>query len=118
MRESVLIILERVNTRVVVVVVVVVAQPDCLSTLVRMSQVVTEPKSHNSLPKHLPVHTRKSHLRRLIQRQTLQFSLYRHHWSSRCYARKTDRKGKDAIGGSSVVTSVSCTATVHNFDFG
>ena len=30
--------LERVSTRVVVVVVVVVAQPDCLPTLVRMSQ--------------------------------------------------------------------------------
>ena len=30
--------LERVNTRVVVVVVVVVAQPDCLLTLVRMPQ--------------------------------------------------------------------------------
>ena len=32
-------ILERVSTRVVVVMVVVVAQPDCLPTLVRMSQV-------------------------------------------------------------------------------
>ena len=31
-------VLERVSTRVVVVVVVVVAQPDCLPTLVRMSQ--------------------------------------------------------------------------------
>ena len=50
--------LERVSTRVVVV--VVVAQPDCLPTLVRMSQAVTEPKSHSSLPKHLPLHTQKS----------------------------------------------------------
>ena len=33
----------------IVVVVVVVAQPDCLPTLVRMSQAVTEPKSHSSL---------------------------------------------------------------------
>ena len=55
---------------------VVVAQPDCLPTLVRMSQAVTEPKSHSSPLKHLPLHTRKSHLRRFIQRQTLQFSLY------------------------------------------
>ena len=51
----------------VVAVVVVVAQTDCLLTLVRMSQAVTEPKSHSSLPKHLPLHTRKSHLRRFIQ---------------------------------------------------
>ena len=51
-------ILERISTRVVVVVVVVVAQPDCLPTLVRMSQAVTEPKSHSSLPKHLPLHRR------------------------------------------------------------
>ena len=64
-------LLERVSTRVVVVVVVVVAQPDCLPTLERMSQVVMELKSHSSLPKHLPLHTRKSHLRRFIQRQTL-----------------------------------------------
>ena len=67
--------LERVSTRVVEVVVVVVAQPDCPPTLVRMSQAVTEPKSHSSLPKHLPLHTRNSHLRRFIQRQTLRFSL-------------------------------------------
>ena len=67
--------IERISTWVVVVVVVVVAQPDCLPTLVRMSQAVTQPKSHSSLPKHLPLHTRKSHLRRFIQRQTLQFSL-------------------------------------------
>ena len=32
-------ILEKVSTQVVVVVVVVVAQPDCLPTLVRTSQV-------------------------------------------------------------------------------
>ena len=43
----------------VVVVVVVVAQPDCLPTFVRMSQAVMEPKSHSSLPKHLP-HTEES----------------------------------------------------------
>ena len=49
--------MSRVSTRVVVVVVVVVAQPDCLPKLVRMSQAVTEPKSHSSLPKHLPLHT-------------------------------------------------------------
>ena len=36
--ESVKLKVERVSTRVVVVVVVVVAQPDCLPTLVRMSQ--------------------------------------------------------------------------------
>ena len=53
-------IIERVSTRVVVVVVVVVAQPDCLPTLVSMSQAVTEPKSHRSLPKHLPLHTEES----------------------------------------------------------
>ena len=48
--------IERViSTRVVVVVVVVVAQPDCLPTLVP-----TEPKSHRSLPKHLPLHTEES----------------------------------------------------------
>ena len=40
--------------------VVVVAQPDCLPTHVRMSQAVTEPKSHISLPKHLPIHTEES----------------------------------------------------------
>ena len=54
-------ILERVSTRVVVVVVVV--QPDCLPMLVRMSWAVMEPKSHSLLPKHLPLHARKSHLR-------------------------------------------------------
>ena len=36
---------------------------------------VMEPKLHSSLPKHLPLHTWKSQLRRFIQRQTLQFSL-------------------------------------------
>ena len=49
-----------VSTHVVVVVVVVVAQPNCLPTLVRMSQAVTEPKSHSSPPKHLPLHTEES----------------------------------------------------------
>ena len=48
---------DRVSTRLVVVVVVVVVQPDCLPTHVSS---VTEPKSHSSLPKHLPLHTRKS----------------------------------------------------------
>ena len=36
---------QSVRTRVVVVVVVVVAQPDCLPTLVRNVSSVTEPKS-------------------------------------------------------------------------
>ena len=41
--------------------VVVAAQPDCLTTLVRMhASSVTEPKSHSSLPKHLPLHTEES----------------------------------------------------------
>ena len=43
----------------VVVVVVVVAQPDCLPMLVRMPQ-ASEPRSHRSLPKHLPLHTEES----------------------------------------------------------
>ena len=50
-------IIERVSTRVVVIVVVLVAQPDCLPTHVSS---VTEPKSHSSLPKHLPLHTEES----------------------------------------------------------
>ena len=54
-KEVVVVVVERVSTRVVVVVVVVVAQPDCLPTLVP-----TEPKSHRSLPKHLPLHTEES----------------------------------------------------------
>ena len=49
-------LVERVSTRVVVVVVVVVEQPDCLPTLVRRMS----PKSHSSLPKHLPLHTEES----------------------------------------------------------
>ena len=36
--------------------VVVVVQPDCLATLVRRMS----PKSHSSLPKHLPLHTEES----------------------------------------------------------
>ena len=66
---------ERVSTRVVVVVVVVVVQPDKSTYACVHVTSVTEPKSHSLLPKHLPLHTRKSHLRRFIQRQTLQFSL-------------------------------------------
>ena len=45
--------------RVVVVVVVVVAQPDCTYACVHVSS-VTEPKSHSSLPKQLPLHTEES----------------------------------------------------------
>ena len=70
---------------------------------------VTELKSHSSLPKHLPLHTRKSHLRRFIQRQILQFSLQRHHWLSRCYARKIDRKGKDVTRENSSLTTTTTT---------
>ena len=47
--------IERVSTRVVV------AQPDCMSTYAcAHASSVTEPKSHRSLPKHLPLHTEES----------------------------------------------------------
>ena len=52
---------QSVRTRVVVLVVVVVVQPDSLPTLVRNVSSVTEPKSHRSPPKHLPLHTEESH---------------------------------------------------------
>ena len=45
----------------VVVVVVLVAQPDCMSTYAcAHASNGTEPKSHRSLPKHLPLHTEES----------------------------------------------------------
>ena len=50
-------ILERVSTRVVVVVVVVVAQPHMYAYACAHASGVMEPKSHRSLPKHLPLHT-------------------------------------------------------------
>ena len=54
-------IIERVSTRVVVVVVVVVAQPHMYAyACAHHASSVREPKSHSSLPKHLPLHTEES----------------------------------------------------------
>ena len=52
--------LARVSTRVVVVVVVVVAQPHMYVYACAHASSVTEPKSHRSLPKRLPLHTEDS----------------------------------------------------------
>ena len=43
-----------------VVVVVVVAQPHMYAYACAHASSVTEPKSHISLPKHLPLHTEES----------------------------------------------------------
>ena len=45
---------------VVVVVVVVVAQPHMYDYACARASSVTEPMSHRSLPKHLPLHTEES----------------------------------------------------------
>ena len=82
--------------------VVVVAQPVYLRCAHVSS--VTEPKSHSSLPKHLPLHTEESAEK---VHPATNFTNQRYHWSSRCYARKTDRKGKDALGGSWLLQSVA-----------
>ena len=52
--------IERVSTRLVVVVVVVVAQPHMHAYACAHASSVTEPKSHRSLPKRLPLHTEES----------------------------------------------------------
>ena len=52
--------MERVSTRVVVVAVVVVAQPHVCAYACAHASSVTEPKSHRSQPKHLPLHTEES----------------------------------------------------------
>ena len=55
-------IIEKVSTRVLVavVVVVVVAQLHMYAYACARASSVTEPKSHSSLPKHLPLHTEES----------------------------------------------------------
>ena len=56
-----ILIIERVITRrVVVVLVVVVAQPHMYAYACAHASSVTEPKSHRSLPKHMPLHTEES----------------------------------------------------------
>ena len=49
-----------VSTWVVVVVVVVVAQPHMYAYTCAHASSITEPESHRSLPKHLPLHTEES----------------------------------------------------------